>query len=289
MNTSMAYILTIIIWSTTPLAIQWSSEAGFLFGVTSRMAIGLIFLALLNCFLGQRLTLHRSAIYTYLCSGMSIYAAMFLVYWGAQYIPSGWVSVIFGLSPLLTSIYAHVLLKNNRLSLSGIAAQMLGLFGLSLIFMTSIELGQYALWGVLAVLLSVGIHSVSAVLIKRIDANIPAMSSVIGGLILAVPLYLITWLLIDGHWPKQISNKNLMAIFYLGIIATAGGFALYYFILQKLSAVKVAMITLVTPVLALLLGYFLNHEELTRQTLLGAICILLAIVLHEFILKFKSE
>jgi drug/metabolite transporter (DMT)-like permease len=41
MSVPMAYIGVIMIWSTTPLAIAWSSEdVGFVFGVTSRMIIG---------------------------------------------------------------------------------------------------------------------------------------------------------------------------------------------------------------------------------------------------------
>ena len=44
MSVPLAYIGVIIIWSTTPLAIKWSGgDAGFLFGVTARMLIGLLF------------------------------------------------------------------------------------------------------------------------------------------------------------------------------------------------------------------------------------------------------
>jgi CRISPR/Cas system CMR subunit Cmr4 (Cas7 group RAMP superfamily) len=38
-----ACIGVILIWSTTPLAIQWSGdEVGFLFGITSRMVLGML-------------------------------------------------------------------------------------------------------------------------------------------------------------------------------------------------------------------------------------------------------
>ncbi|MCZ6565910.1 MAG: EamA family transporter, partial [Gammaproteobacteria bacterium] len=37
-----AYVGVILIWTTTPLAIQWSSQGGgYLFGITTRMLIGL--------------------------------------------------------------------------------------------------------------------------------------------------------------------------------------------------------------------------------------------------------
>ncbi|MBU2479196.1 MAG: EamA family transporter, partial [Gammaproteobacteria bacterium] len=44
MSMPAAFLGVILIWSTTPLAIQWSSEGGgFLFGVAARMWLGALF------------------------------------------------------------------------------------------------------------------------------------------------------------------------------------------------------------------------------------------------------
>ena len=41
MPVPIAYLAVVLIWSTTPLAIQWSAlGAGFAFAVMARMAIG---------------------------------------------------------------------------------------------------------------------------------------------------------------------------------------------------------------------------------------------------------
>ena len=49
---NVAYIGVVIIWATTPLAIQWSSgEQVYMFAVTVRMAIGLALLGLVFLFL----------------------------------------------------------------------------------------------------------------------------------------------------------------------------------------------------------------------------------------------
>ena len=43
MSVPAAYLGVIPIWSTTPLAIKWSGkDVGFLFGVTSRMLMGVV-------------------------------------------------------------------------------------------------------------------------------------------------------------------------------------------------------------------------------------------------------
>ena len=94
MSITAAYLGIIIIWSTTPLAIKWSGDGpGFLFGVTSRMLIGLFICLLILAFMRVRLQWHRQAVYTYLAASLGIFGSMLLVYWGAQYITSGMVSV----------------------------------------------------------------------------------------------------------------------------------------------------------------------------------------------------
>ena len=86
----VAYISVIIIWSTTPLAIQWSSiVGGYLFGVSSRMLIGLLVLFMIFKFTKQSLPMTKRAVNVYIVSGLGIFASMTAVYWGAQFIPSG--------------------------------------------------------------------------------------------------------------------------------------------------------------------------------------------------------
>jgi drug/metabolite transporter (DMT)-like permease len=47
------------------------------------------------------------------------------------------------------------------------------------------------------------------------------------------------------------------------------GFGLYYYLMKHLPAVSLAMITVVTPLLALVLGSVLNDERLSVQVWLG--------------------
>jgi len=102
-----AYMGVVLIWSTTPLAIVWSDHAaGFVFGVASRMILGAL-LALVCVFLmRQRLPWHHRARLAYLYGGLGIYGSMMMVYWGAQFVPSGWIALLFGLSPFF-SAYMH--------------------------------------------------------------------------------------------------------------------------------------------------------------------------------------
>jgi len=283
MRIYLAYLSVILLWATTPLAIKWSGEGpGFLFGVTGRMTIGLICILPILALAKQRLYWHRKALLTYLAVAVQIYGSMLAVYWAAQFIPSGWISVIFGLLPLMTALLAAVWLGERSLTLGKLLAYVLGLSGLWVMFGSALQLGHAAVLGIVGVLVSTFLQSASSVWVKRIDGKIPALSQVAGGLLLSLPLYLITWAKFDGHWPTEISPVSLASIVYLGAIATTVGFVFYYYLLIHQSATRVALVTLVSPVMALLLGHAVNHEPLTMKVATGTLLILGALLVHEF-------
>ncbi len=283
MRITLTYISVILLWATTPLAIKWSGQGpGFLFGVTARMAIGTVCILLVLALMRQSLAWHRKALLTYLAIALQIYGAMLAVYWAAQFIPSGWISVIFGLTPLMTALLAATFLGERSLTAGKLLAYGLGIGGLVIMFGSALQLGHDAVLGISGVLVSAFLQSISAVWVKRIAAKLPALSQVTGGLLLALPAYLLTWWIVDGHWPVLLTPTSLAAIIYLGVIATSLGFVLYYYLLTHLPATRVALITLVSPLLALMLGHVMNHEPLTLKVVTGTLLILSALIVHTF-------
>lgn len=280
---ALAYLGVVLIWTTTPLAIKWSSGSiSFVLGVTARMTIGLSCLLLLLLLMRRRLPLHPAALWTYLAVSLQTFVSMLVTYWAAQFIPSGWLSVIFGLSPFMTAFMAAAYLKERSLSWAKLFAYSLGLGGLIVMFSSAAELNALALQGVVGMLIATFIHSASAVWVKRIQAGLPALQQITGGLLISVPLFWITWYGVDaGELPQSIPSQTLYAILYLGLIATTLGFALYYFILSQLPATNVAMLNLMTPLMSLLLGYVANQEPLSHKTLIGTALIMAALLSHE--------
>lgn len=283
MSIPAAYIAVILIWSTTPLAIQWSSiGAGFSFAVMARMVIGLALATLLLTVWRIGLPLHRNARMSYLAGGLGLFGAMLCTYWGAQFIPSGLVSVLFGLAPLVTSLLAALWLGERALEPFKLAGIALGLAGLVVVFgAQSASDATHATYGVAALLLAVLIYSSSLVWMKRIGDDSPPLATTAGTLGVAMPLFIAAWWLADGSVPVDMPLRSEAAIVYLGVFGSVLGFALYYYIIKHVEAGKVALITLVTPVLALLLGNWLNAETVPPRVWLGAGCISLGLALHQ--------
>ena len=283
----IAYLLMILIWSTTPLAIKWSSQGiDFISGLSLRMLIGACLALVLTLVLYRRLPMHQKAHQVYMASAFAIYGAMMLVYWGAQFIPSGLVSVLFGLTPIITTAFALFLLAKTPMAeqfkVSQLIGSLMGIAGLAIIFIDRMSLGEQGLFGIMAVLLSVTLHSLSAVWIKRLNEPLPALIITTGGLLYSMPLFLITFMLFADPLPEYLPAKTFWSIIYLGVMGSIVGFVSYYYVLSKLSPSTVALATLITPISALLLGKWFNHESITLSIFTGTACVLSGLVIHQF-------
>ena len=289
-SVSLAFLAVIIIWSTTPLGIQWSVEdVGFLFGVSTRMLLSIVLAVFVMWIMHRPFLIHRQAWFAYLASGLGIYCAMMGTYWGAMYIPSGWISVIWGLSPMITGVLASVFIGEKSFVAHRMIGTLLGISGLTVIFFHGAKVGESAALGVGLVLLGVLGQTSTAVWIKKINAGIHGIVMTVGGLLVAVPLFWLTWGLAGGGWPEYIPNRVAGAIIYLAVLGSVLGFSLYYFLLNHVEASRVALITLITPVTALLLGHFLNGEILTVAVFLGTGLILLGLFSFEWGGKFYQK
>jgi drug/metabolite transporter (DMT)-like permease len=107
------------------------------------------------------------------------------------------------------------------------------------------------------------------------------MAQTTGALAVTVPLSGISLLLL-GDWPAQIPTRSALAMLYLGVFGSAIGFSLYYHLIKRMEAGRVALITLITPVTALVLGMTLNSERLTLKIVAGSMLILLGLALYEW-------
>jgi drug/metabolite transporter (DMT)-like permease len=277
-----AYLTVILIWSTTPLAIQWSgTDVGYEFGVAARMIIGLLALLFIVQLKGLPLPWNRHARHVYLVGGISMFIAMSFIYWSAQLIPSGWISVIFGLSPIITSVFATAILHENNVSAGRTIGMLLGLAGLMVVFAEGFTLAEAAWLGVAGVTIGATMQSLGAVLLQKLKTNLPAISITAGSLVVATPLFVLNFALTQ-NWPDHISTTTLLSIVYLAIMGSAVGFPLYFYLLKNLKAERVALIALITPVTALLVGALLNDEVITDRVWLGTGMILGGLAIYEY-------
>lgn len=283
MSIPAAYLCVIVLWSTTPLAINWSLPGGgFAFSLFARMVVGLVCALGVLQFTGAGFPLRRGVWPAYLIGGLSLFGTMLCTYWGAQFIHSGLISVLFGLSPLVTSVMAAAWLGEKALTPLRLAGMALAVVGLVLVFGHGADLGgPHAPVGLAAVLLAVFINAAGLVGVKRVGGNTPPLALTAGVMLVALPLFGLAWLATGAAVPASLPPRSLAAIVYLGVFGSVLGFALYYYLMKRLSAASLALSLVVTPMFALFLGRLLNDEALPPQAWLGAAAICLGLLIHQ--------
>jgi drug/metabolite transporter (DMT)-like permease len=283
MPVSVAYLAVVIIWSTTPLGIVWSSETvSPTLAVLLRMLIaiipGMIILKLANINLPWSAQARK--IYAYSCVG--VFGGMLFAYFAAQYLASGMMSLIFGLSPIFSGVLAQKILGEPKFSTLKKLALALALLGLFVVCSDSMSLNGNSAIGIVSILLAVFFFSISGVLVKSVDIEIHPLATTVGALTFSVPLFAMVWFLVDGTLPYQEWHaRSIWAILYLGILGSLVGFLAYFFILQKLRASTVALITMMTPIFALYLGAVLNNETVSFNLIFGALLVMCGLALYQ--------
>ena len=276
----LAYVLVVLIWATTPLAIQWSSDSiSFIAAALARMMIAVAF-ALPIVFALRRQLFPPGAWKVYLAGSIGIFPNMPVVYWAAQFIPSGLVAVIFAMSPFVTGVLSLLILRENPFTLRRVMALVVALSGLLVIFYGQLRIDRDGIYGIGGILLSCLLFSFSSVWMKRLNENTEAFAQMTGSLLFSLPGLMLTWWWLDGQLPHDFSHKTIWAVAYLAIFGSLLGYTLFFFILKRLSASVVSLVTLMTPLLALVLGVWVADERFTLQLPIGVGMVILALVFY---------
>jgi drug/metabolite transporter (DMT)-like permease len=242
---------------------------------------------------GERLPTDRTSIVLYCTLAVLTYSFPFaLVYWGEQYIPSGLASILFAVYPFVVAIGSHFVLPGERMNILKLAGIILGFAGVLLIFWNDIHWGEAGTFGMIAILLSTLMQGASLVIVKKMSKHISSTALTLGGMVLGVVLLYIIAFVFEDYHAITFNAKGIGSIVYLGTLGTVVTFLTYYWLLKRVEAVYLSLVTLVTPVLAVILGALWLHETLEPNVFTGAGMILLGILVangKDFITSFHEH
>ncbi len=279
----LAYIGVVFIWSTTPLAVKISTESlAFPSAALARMALATVLCVALAALLRVRVPWSRQSVYAYASATLGTFGGMSLTYAAVAYIPSGLVSVIFGLAPVLSGVAARWLLAERSLTPFRLLALFVALGGLGVVFRGTL-LWQPDAWpGLLLTLAAVTLFAMSTVLVKRHARGLNPLQHTAGSLVLSLPMFVISWALLDGKVPDSVTTSGVVTVLYLAVIGSVVAFLLYFRVLSQMTATQAALIPLITPPLAVIFGAVVAGETVPVETLAGGAMILLALAMYQF-------
>jgi len=203
-----------------------------------------------------------------------------IVYYCEQFIPSALASLLFATYPLMLAIGAHFAIANERLAPRQALGFLAGFAGVVLLFMHDVlRLGDAALAPAAIMLLSPFVVTIGTLYVKRHGARVSSLLLNRDGLIVATLQVSIFTAATEWGAPITWSYSAIGSILYLALFGTVATFGIYFWLMRTAPANLLALTAYLTPAIAVLLGATYGDEPITRDTLLGAACILAGVCL----------
>lgn len=207
-----------------------------------------------------------------------------LVFWSEQYITSGLAAVLQATITVFGLILAWLMLPDERITPQKIVAVSVGIIGVAVIFFDQLKVDNLmAFAGCAAIVVGAYAAAQASILVKAKAAAIHPATLVFSQMLCGLPAIIIYSLVVEGN-PLSFnwSWKALGCVLYLAVFGTVAAFWLYYWLLAKVESTKAMMISLITPLLAVVIGWLVLGETLPPQTGFGGLLIIAAIGLIVF-------
>jgi drug/metabolite transporter (DMT)-like permease len=201
------------------------------------------------------------------------------VFWGAQFVPSGLVAILQSGTPVIALALGWAF-GSERVNARKVLAVAAGVLGVTIIFGSQARTSaQHAMLGSAAVFCGSACVAFAYVWLKTYGqhlhrTSVTAVQSFAG----LVPLALVASLFEGDPLPSRWSMAAWVALLYLALFASVLAFWLNYWLLARMDASAMLMMGVAEIPVAVILGAVVFGERLPGGTLLGASCVLAAVV-----------
>ncbi len=199
-----------------------------------------------------------------------------LLYFGLRYTTAINGTLINGMGPLLTAVFAAWIIKEpyTRRQLGGALSAMVGvailITGASLRVLFSLAFNP----GDLVVLLAAAVWGLYSIAGRRATRNRSPLSATALSTYMGIPVLLLAAVLEQRVIPVEISFRLVGVIVYLGLVPAALGFSLWNAGVKKLGAGGAMVFYNMLPFYGAILGLLLLGETVGTPHLLGGALII---------------
>lgn len=212
--------------------------------------------------------------------GVTLFALDYgLIYWAEQFLESGLTAVLFAVFPLATAMIAHWWLPNEPLTARKLGGIMISIVGVAFLFGDKLRLDFAHVWPMLAMMASAIFAALASVATKKYGKNLHPASLNAPAMLVGAALLALAALATGGGLALPNDATTWNAILYLAIAGTIVSFLLYFWLLKTWDATTLSFIAVITPALALLLGFVVLQERLSLWAIAGAVLILGGVLL----------
>jgi len=281
--TYAALAVLILIWGTTWAVIRIGLRGLPPFtGVAMRFGIAAIVLFAVARAFGVRPDRGRRArVLGAVNAALAFSLSYGVVYWAEQWVPSGLASVLFSTFPLMVAGLAHFALPGERIQLASAAGILVGFLGVLVIFSEDLTAlgGQQAVTASIVFLLSPLAAAVANVVVKRWGKGVHPLSLTAPPMAATAVIMGVLAVIFERGRQLSFDASSVGALLYLAIAGTAVTFFLYFWLLDRLPATRLSLITYGIPVVAVTVGTLGLGEPFTGRMLMGSGLVLVGVSL----------
>lgn len=273
------YILTVLIWGSTWIAIKW--QLGVVpapVSIAWRFWIAAAVLLLILLLMRKPVRPPRQAWRYLLAQGAALFCCNFLCfYYASQWVASGLVAVVFSTAPLWNSINGRLFL-GRPLQKQVIVGALLGLAGIALLFLPQMS-GHWSDGGMLGglglALLGTLFFSTGNLLSSRMQALglTPWLTNTWAMFIGAAILTMIA-LLLGLPFEIEPTTRYVGSLLYLAIPGSVIGFTAYLLLVGRMGPERAAYCTVLFPVVALTISTVFEGYQWSAPAFAGLLCVL---------------
>jgi drug/metabolite transporter (DMT)-like permease len=189
-----------------------------------------------------------------------------LIVWGQQTLASGVAAVLNATTPLFTALFAHWLTTDERLTPGRLLGALIGFCGVGVLAgpaaLGSLEGAGLAQIACLGAAVSYALSGIFGRRFARI--GVAPLGAAAGQLAMSSLVLAPLALLVDRPWTLPAPPSTALgAVFCLAALSTALAYVLFFRLLASAGATNIALVTLLVPVTAILLGVLFLGEALT--------------------------
>ncbi|MCX6829923.1 MAG: EamA family transporter [candidate division Zixibacteria bacterium] len=277
----LIYTLLCLIWGSTWMAIKVGLEdSPPLWSAGLRFVIAGLMVLVISRFRSAKFPRSWKELGKVAIPGIFMYGLSYmLVYRSEVYIDSALTAVLFASFPFFVAGISHFMLREESLNLWGWVGLVIGFLGTAVVSYDSLLQSRFVFLGTLLVLLAAAASAYGTVYIRaRLkEYDIAVMASI--QMILGALIIVLTAFIFEPLNAFRITFKSVTALFYLAVFGTVVAFLGYYWLLKRLRAIIVSQIGFITPIIALILGYFFMSERLSFRAGIGSLLILAGVFL----------
>lgn len=276
-------VLLSLLWGGSFLCVGIAvQELPVLTIIALRVSLAALVLWGIALFSGHQLPRGRKTWQAFLALGLLNNVIPFgLIVFGQQTIGAGLAAILNATTPLWTVLIAALFLADERFSKQKLFGVLLGLVGVIVMVgpdsLAGISRNLGAQLAVLGATLSYAFASVFGrrFAAAKISPLHTALGQVTASSFILVPLAL----MIDTPWASALpSQATIFAILGLAVLSTAGGYLLFFNILQRAGATNVSLVTLLIPPSAIAMGMLFLEETLQGIHFIGLALIILGLL-----------